>query len=280
MSSATLADTLAAVPAAGIPRGALPSLSELFMGTAPHPVAIALATVGDLLWLVAYVLFIRAGFRDRTYGVPFLAVCLNFTWELWFAVLHPPADIVSRVTHGGWFLLDTLIVYQLIHYGRSEQTIPEIRKRFYAVLLGTLFLCLVGQVTLHRQVSSIALFPDPNGYVVAWVINLVMSILFVFMFFHRRDLRGLSLGGAWSMLVGTGLVAAGNLLVFTRELHRDFEFQARPLGSSQWSVSGMVGTDTVERGFFVFLYGSIFLFNAIYVWLLHRARTSRSGDGP
>ncbi|HUP20243.1 MAG TPA: hypothetical protein VM778_09860, partial [Gemmatimonadota bacterium] len=265
MQSAALVDSTGMLPVAGVPRGALPSLSELFLGGAPHPVALGLATAGDVLWLVAYILFIRAGFRDRTYGVPLLAVCLNFTWELWFAVLHPPAGVAARVTHGGWFLLDALIVWQVIRYGRNEQTIPEIRRWFYAVLVGTMLLCLVGQVTLHSQVVSTSLFPDPEGYVVAWVINLVMSALFVFMFFHRRDLRGLSYGGAWSMLVGTGLVAIGNLLVFARELHRDFEFQARPLGAAEWSVSGMVGTDTVERGFFIFLYGTIFLFNAIYV---------------
>ncbi|HUP18881.1 MAG TPA: hypothetical protein VM778_02885, partial [Gemmatimonadota bacterium] len=62
--------------------------------------------------------------------------------------------------------------------------------------------------------------------------------------------------------------------------HRDFEFQARPLGAAEWSVSGMVGTDTVERGFFIFLYGTIFLFNAIYVVLLHRARAARREAGP
>ena len=80
-----------AAPSPEIPRGALPSWGELFSGGVSG-LAIGLATLGDVLWLVAYALILWKGFKDRTYGVPFLAICLNFTWEFWFALVCAPGS--------------------------------------------------------------------------------------------------------------------------------------------------------------------------------------------
>ena len=40
-----------------------------------------LGAIGYALWLVAYVLVIRKGFKDKTYAIPLIPICLNFTWE-------------------------------------------------------------------------------------------------------------------------------------------------------------------------------------------------------
>ena len=266
----SVADTLA-VLSVEVPRGGLPSASQLFVSGAPR-VAVLLALLGDALWLVAYVLFIRAGFRDRTYGVPFLAVCLNFTWELWFAVLRPPAQASVHALHVGWFLLDIVIVWQLLRYGRKEQTIPEIARRFGMVVAVTMLLALVGQVTLHEQLNQNAIFPDPDGTGAAWTLNLIMSVLFVYFYFGRRDLHGLTYAGAWAITIGSALVAAANLILYARRPFIDFVIQAQRVGTDTWRTVGTFGTSNFDVHFFEFLYVTVFLFNVLYLLLLHRAR--------
>lgn len=260
-----------AAPSPEIPRGALPSWAELF-GGGVSGLAIGLATLGDVLWLVAYALILWKGFKDRTYGVPLLAICLNFTWEFWFAVVEPPASKIAHITHFAWLLLDVAIVWQLLRYGRREQTIPEIRKYFFPIVAVTMVMALVGQVTLNRQLAHNAMFPDTAGSGLAWVINFVMGVLFIFFYFGRRDLRGLSYGGAWSMMIGTAMVATGNVLVFASNPRVDFELQVRRVGEEGWQAAGVVGSDTVYLQFFYFLFVSLFLVNALYVYLLRRAR--------
>ncbi len=265
-------------PGPEIPRGALPTWTELFSGGASG-VAVGLATVGDVLWLVAYILIIRKAFKDRTYGIPLLAICLNFTWEFWFAVVEPPASRIAHATHFLWLVLDVVIVWQLVRWGRKEQTIPEVKKYFYPVLAVTMLAALIGQVTLSRQLAHNTIFPDVEGSGIAWILNFIMSVLFIFFYFSRRDLRGLSYGGAWAMMVGTAMVAMANVLVFITTPIVDFELQMRSAGGA-WESLGMVGSNTVHVHFFYYLFVSLFLVNGLYVYLLHRARRKLATGSP
>ena len=266
-----------ASPGPEIPRGSLPSFAQLFSEGMSVP-AVALATLGDVLWLVAYALILIKGFKDRTYGIPLVAICLNFTWEFWFAVVEPPASRIAHITHFLWLLLDIAIVYQLVRWGRKEQTIPEIKKYFDPVLAVTMLLALIGQVTLNRQLAHNTMFPDAEGSGIAWLINFVMGVLFIFLYFGRRDLRGLSYGGAWAMMIGTLLVALGNVLVFTSNPHVNYELQMRRVGEEAWQSAGIAGSDTVHLHFYYFLFVSLFLVNGLYVYLLHRARRERASE--
>jgi hypothetical protein len=67
---------------------------------------------GDLLWLLAYILIIRKGFQDRTYGVPLLALALNFTWEFLYTIQFPPSDWPHIVLRWSWLLADMVIRLQ------------------------------------------------------------------------------------------------------------------------------------------------------------------------
>ncbi len=68
--------------------------------------------LGDVLWLVAYILIIRQGFKDRTYGVPMLCVALNFSWEFIYAVQFPFPNKIIETLRWTWLLTDAVIVYQ------------------------------------------------------------------------------------------------------------------------------------------------------------------------
>lgn len=167
--------------------------------------------LGYLLWTVAYGLFIRQGFRERAYGVPLFAICLNVTWELYFAVMCPmKAGTDSLCTSQGpilwlrilWLVLDLVILGQLIRYGRKQ---PEWQGRlsrlaapriFYALVVVSLLVAFVWQYTFVR------LTIDQDGNTLAWFTNLVMSMLFVRSALYRQEVRGLSFAGGVAMLLG------------------------------------------------------------------------------
>ena len=85
-----------------------------------------------------------------------------------------------------WFSLDLIILYQLLRFGPRE--FPKLPKRLFygmvALALLTAFFTVVF-ITLE--------FGDFDGAYSAFGQNLMMSILFIVMFYSRGSLRGQSL---------------------------------------------------------------------------------------
>ena len=42
-----------------------------------------------VLWTMVYLLIIKRGFADKTYGMPLPALCANLSWEFIFSFIHP-----------------------------------------------------------------------------------------------------------------------------------------------------------------------------------------------
>lgn len=223
-----------------VPRGWL--LHDLFN----NGFLLNLTVVGDLLWIAAYILIIRTSFRDKAYGVPMIAVCLNLAWEFIFTFLHGPKsadgslDVVKFIMFFGWLILDVVIFWQFLKYGKKEQPTEELRRLFLPVLL----LCLAGAFGWHLTFTRA--FDDPHGFLSAYIINLVMSVLFVKLAFERPDLRGLSYGGAWLKLFATGIISFANVFMLLQAPGYD--------------------------GFWFFLFIGILAFDLTYVYLLHHGR--------
>jgi hypothetical protein len=207
----------------------------------PYNIFGALGCIG---WLVAYLLVIRQGFREQTYGIPLMAVCLNFSWEIMTSfVLSGPVPLWHFFDRA-WLLFDVVIVWQLFKYGRNTEQLPEIKRYFYPVLVFSIVLGFFGQYAFTRT------YYDPFGIIIAFVINLVMSVLFILMFYRRRsDMRGLSYGAAWAKMLGT-------------------------LGTSIQGVYllPVIHPKIDDFAFFHFLFISIFFFDCVYIYLLWSAR--------
>lgn len=201
--------------------------------------------VGLVFWFLAYVLVVKEGFQQQTYGIPFLAICLNVTWEFMASFVwdHPVEIPVLAWLDRAGFFVDLVIVYTLLRFGRDVQVIPQIKRFYYPVFAGTIVLAGIGQWTFTQT------YYDPLGNIDAFMINLVMSVLFVFMFLARPDLRGLSLPVAWSKMIGT---ACTSVMCFF------------------WLP--IIHPNMHDFALLDFLYVAIFLFDAIYVALLWDAR--------
>ena len=152
-----------------------------------------------VLWTLTYLLIIRQGFLDRTYGIPLVALCANLSWEFIFSFVYPH-DLPQRAVNVVWLSFDLLILLQLLGQGPREfAALP--RRLFYAMFalaLATSF-CAVLAVTLE--------FDDFDGVYSAFGQNLMMSILFIAMLYSRRSLRGQSVWIALSKMAGRALAS-------------------------------------------------------------------------
>jgi hypothetical protein len=72
-----------------------------------------------VLWTLAYLLIIRQGFLDRTYGMPLAALCANLSWEFIFTFVYPH-DLPQRAENVVWLSFDFVILGQLLLYGARE----------------------------------------------------------------------------------------------------------------------------------------------------------------
>jgi len=166
-----------------------------------HPVNVA-GHVAAALWILAYVLMMVRGQRDRAPGLPLVAICLNFGWEILASFVFPASSPMWKLMYRAWLAGDVFIVVQLLRYGRDVQASPLVRRFFHPIVAVVFALGLLGLYTF------VATFRDRQGIVAAYMINLIMSVLFVPMYLARRaHRRGISVGAAWAKLAGTAIQA-------------------------------------------------------------------------
>src|SRR5918998_1862666 len=159
----------------------------------------AILVGSGVLWTLTYLLIIRQGFLDRTYGIPAAALCANLSWEFLFSFVYPH-DLPQRAVNVVWFSFDLVILSQLLLYGSRE--FAGLPKRWFysglALALATAF-CTILAVTLE--------FEDFDGAYSAFGQNLMMSILFITMLYARGSLRGQSVSIAALKMGGTALAS-------------------------------------------------------------------------
>jgi hypothetical protein len=160
-----------------------------------------------ICWTLVYLLLIRRGFLEKTYGMPLAALCANISWEFIFSfilLVEPPQNYVNLV----WFVFDLVIVFQFLRYGPStvDDTFPK--PFFYPGFLVALVVAFFGVLTMSYE------FKDFIGKYTAFSQNLMMSILFVVMLFRRKSAKGQSMYIAILKMIGTLLPS---ILFFLRD---------------------------------------------------------------
>jgi hypothetical protein len=197
--------------------------------------------LGCIFWIVAYAFAVRTAKRDQANAIPLVAVALNFSWELLASFAFPNPVKLWHAFDRIWLVVDVIIVVQTLSYGPAMARVAAVAQRYMLVFATIFVMGLVGQYTF------VADYTDRLGLVAAFVINLVMSIAFVTMYFDRPDRRGISRGVAWFKMLGT----AGTSI----ECH---------------VVVRLVDPELGGLGFLTFVTVSIFLIDCFYIVLVSR----------
>jgi hypothetical protein len=196
---------------------------------------------GGICWILTYIFIISKGFKDKTYGMPLIALCANISWEFIFSFIfpHTPPQLFINYL---WFGLDIIIVIQFLKYGKNEFSDLSSSKLY------TLFTFLIVSEFGIILVSSITM-GEFKGVYSAFGQNLLMSILFIMMLFKRNSLRGQSIYIAIFKMFGTGLTS----------LHY---YLYEPISQSSFILPT--------------LFVSIFVFDIVYIYLIIKMHNSNN----
>lgn len=155
---------------------------------------------GGIFWILTYIFIISKGYKDKTYGMPLFALCANLSWEFIYSFVLPHSPPQLYVNYL-WFGLDAIIVFQFFKYHQNEFSNIQPLKLYsaFAVSLASAFsIILLGGTFLG----------DDDGVYAAFGQNLLMSVLFVVLFFKRGNtLRGQSIFIAVFKMLGTALTS-------------------------------------------------------------------------
>lgn len=155
--------------------------------------------LSGICWSIVYIELIYVGFKDETYGMPFIALALNFSWEVLYCYLgftYTPENIQNYITLI-WLILDTAVVLTYLIYGKKYFPKHTSKKYFVPWTILIFFMSFV------LQYYFVVEFKDLGKLYSAFLQNLVMSILFIHMLIARTDTKGQNLTIAINKWIGT-----------------------------------------------------------------------------
>ncbi|WP_436536076.1 hypothetical protein [Actinoplanes sp. HUAS TT8] len=223
-------------------------------------VVVVTGVICTLWWLIAYAGIIHRGFRDRTYGMPIVALGANLSWEAAYGLfINPFADHIHTLSIA-WLVVDLVILWQACRYAPREfRDLPSVAR--YAR-----FLPLIAVVVAYPIVYlGFFEFHDPDGEYTGFGVNCLMSVLFLVLLVRRDSPRGQSLYIAIAKFFGTFFAWLATALTVTTSTT-----QAWP--DSFWSF----WADSVRHNSYPltplinYLYLVVFVADIIYTVALYR----------
>jgi hypothetical protein len=174
----------------------------------PAPLLV-LFGVGCLGWVVAYVAIVRNAVRNRFLEIPAGAVVANIAWEFVWGFLYP--NELGRFFSWGyrvWFFFDLAIVWCLFKWGAKQADTPELAAVFRPA-------CVFGIAAWAALVYFFVHDGYDTGYgaVSGYILNTMMSALYVVLILRHGHLHDFSLVVAWSKMLGTALLTVFNFVV-------------------------------------------------------------------
>lgn len=166
---------------------------------------------GFLLWGVAYAWLVFRIPRYRYVEIPFFAVCGNVSWELLWGFVWT-VEMAGETLQ--WFyrlgcLLDLFILACVFRWGAKQVSLPSLREAFRPLVAVSLVGWLGFLWTFHAQGYDL-----PLGSNSAYLINVVMSVLFIGLVLRAADPSLFSRGIGWLKGLGTGMVTVFVFLAY------------------------------------------------------------------
>ncbi|WP_160689540.1 hypothetical protein [Clostridium sp. C2-6-12] len=160
---------------------------------------IFLLLLSGICWTIVYIQLISTGLKEKVYGMPFIAIALNFAWEAIHSFLGLKNNLFSIETWIilVWFILDIIIVYTYLRYGKHY--FPKHTNKEYFMP----WTVLIFFMSFIIQYYFVVEFGDLGRVYSRFLQNLIMSILFINMLVTRNNLKGQNLIIGINKWIGT-----------------------------------------------------------------------------
>lgn len=180
-----------------------------------------------LFWILAYVFIVRRAFKDKTYGMPVIAMCGNIGWEIIYGLnLYPVCPIswpncpqtFFQVRDFAAMFVDALILYTILRFGAAQfKPFPIIQKYWLPLVIfgvavgfglvylieGLFYVPNVNHLLVNGSVPEFIPIRLQSGLYTGFALELDMDILMVAMFLVRGSLSGQSFWIGMTKMIGT-----------------------------------------------------------------------------
>ena len=150
-------------------------------------------------WMISYSIAIYQGIKDKSYSMPFFALCLNISWEiLYFKKVLNGGDggLLWTVMDSIWLILDSGILITYFLYGKKYY--PDKLKNYFWIF--SIFQLIIAMLIMNEFYINYPFHAKINA---GFFINIVMSMLFIDMLIKRNGKEGQSIILAITKFIGT-----------------------------------------------------------------------------
>jgi hypothetical protein len=167
------------------------------------PLELALFALGCLGWVVVYLIVAKNIIRHHFVEIPWAAVAANVAWEfVWSFVYETNMGRLFGLGYEIWFFLDVFIVYGVYRYGTNQLSNPKSLPFLRPALVFGIVAWTVLLYFLRKEG-----YDTITGAISGYILNVMMSALYIVHFLGRGDKEPFSYVAAWSKFFGTGLIS-------------------------------------------------------------------------
>ena len=161
--------------------------------------------LGCFLWVITYIIVIRSIKKNQFIEIPLIAVTANFAWEFLWS-FYFITDMGSLYVWGYiiWFFLDCFIVLGLWKFG-YKQLYAQIEQQYSKLIIALSFVCWI--LLLFYYIKNYDFPISHNGVYSGYILNVMMSGLYISLFLRTNFKPLMSKKGAWCKGVGTLLIS-------------------------------------------------------------------------
>jgi len=181
------------------------------------PLELILFGGGCYLWVLIYWIYVKDARKKQFIEMPVFAACGNIGWEfVWGFLAITDMGPLFQWCYRIWFFFDLFIFASVLRYGGKQVMTPAIRNNFRPLAI---FAAVAWGASFFAMVKTG--LDTPIGANSAYILNLAISVLYIFLFLQQADVSQLSMSVAWLRMIGTGM---NTVFMNIHPLYEDFYF--------------------------------------------------------
>jgi hypothetical protein len=168
--------------------------------------------IGCIFWVITYAVIVYEIIKKKFVEMPVFVAAANLAWEMdWSIFFHPDTGILYSLSYQGAFLLDIYIFWNVLKYGTKQiEGMSESFKKYFKPMMVFNLLAWIVICYFFAAEGYDTKIGANSGY----ILNLMISVLYIVLIFSMKDLSGFSVLVAWCKMLGTGLITVSMFLIY------------------------------------------------------------------